>query len=72
MGQPLYSGRTMGLPSGEVVDGDGKLVAYSTSRMRIFGEAAAGAPARGGTAEVLGADGRPVALATGSAALLGT
>ena len=25
-----------------------------------------------GTAEVLGADGRPVALATGSAALLGT
>jgi hypothetical protein len=40
----------MGLSSGELVDEDGKLVAYSTSRMRIFGDAAAGAPARGGTA----------------------
>jgi uncharacterized protein (TIGR00369 family) len=33
-----------------VVDGDGRLVAYATSRMRIFGEAAGGAPSRGGTA----------------------
>jgi uncharacterized protein (TIGR00369 family) len=49
-GRALYTGRTMGLSSGEVVDGDGKLVAYATSRMRIFGDAAAGAPARGGTA----------------------
>jgi uncharacterized protein (TIGR00369 family) len=49
-GRALYTGRTMGLSTAEVVDGDGKLVAYSTSRMRIFGEAAAGAPARGGTA----------------------
>jgi len=50
LGRALYTGRTMGLSTGEVVDGDGKLVAYSTSRMRIFGEADAGAPARGGTA----------------------
>ena len=49
-GRALYRGRTMGLSSGEVVDVDGTLVAYSTSRMRIFGEAAAGAPARGSTA----------------------
>jgi uncharacterized protein (TIGR00369 family) len=50
LGRAVYTGRTMGLSTAEVVDGDGKLVAYSTSRMRIFGDAAAGAPARGGTA----------------------
>ena len=49
-GRALYAGRTMGLSAGEVVDGDGRLIAYSTSRMRIFGEPAAGAPSRGGTA----------------------
>jgi uncharacterized protein (TIGR00369 family) len=49
-GRALYSGRTMGLSAAEVVDGDGRLIAYSTSRMRIFGDARSGAPARGGTA----------------------
>ena len=49
-GRVLHQGRTMGLSAGDVVDDDGKLVAYSTSRMRIFGDAAAGAPSRGGTA----------------------
>jgi uncharacterized protein (TIGR00369 family) len=49
-GRALHNGRTMGLAAGEVVDEDGRLVAYSTSRMRIFGEAADGAPSRGGTA----------------------
>src|ERR1019366_3571071 len=49
-GRALYAGRARGLSAGEVVDGDGRLIAYSTSRMRIFGEAAAGAPSRGGTA----------------------
>jgi uncharacterized protein (TIGR00369 family) len=49
-GRAIHAGRTMGLSAGEVVDGEGRLVAYSTSRMRIFGEAAAGAPLRGGTA----------------------
>src|SRR6202140_902685 len=57
-GRALYRGRTMGLSSGEVVDVDGTLVAYSTSRMRIFGEAAAGAPARGGTAAPPAGSGR--------------
>ncbi len=49
-GRALHAGRTMGLSAAEVVDGDGRLVAYSTSRMRVFGEAATGAPTRGGTA----------------------
>ena len=49
-GRALHHGRTLGLSAGEVVDGDGRLVAYATSRMRIFGEAAGGAPSRGGTA----------------------
>lgn len=49
-GRALHSGRTMGLSAGEVVDEDGKLVAYTTSRMRIFGEASASPPSRGGTA----------------------
>lgn len=49
-GRALHTGRTMGLSAGEVVDGDGRLVAYTTSRMRIFADVAAGAPSRGGTA----------------------
>jgi uncharacterized protein (TIGR00369 family) len=49
-GRALHSGQTLGLSAGEIIDGDGRLVAYSTSRMRIFGEAAASAPTRGGTA----------------------
>ncbi len=46
----LHTGRTLGLSVGEVVDADGKLIAHATSRMRIFREAASGAPSRGGTA----------------------
>ena len=49
-GRALHTGRTMGFSAGEVVDEDGRLVAYSTSRMRIFADVAAGAPSRGGTA----------------------
>ena len=49
-GREVHTGRTLGLSVGEVVDGDGRLVAYTTSRMRIFREAASGAPSRGGTA----------------------
>jgi uncharacterized protein (TIGR00369 family) len=49
-GRALYTGRTMGLSAGEVVDGEGRLVAYTTSRMRIFSDVATGAPSRGGTA----------------------
>ncbi len=49
-GRALYAGRTMGLSAGEVVDGEGRMVAYTTSRMRIFGDVTAGAPSRGGTA----------------------
>jgi len=49
-GRELHTGRTLGLSTGEVTDGDGRLVAYATSRMRIFREQAAGAPSRGGTA----------------------
>ncbi len=48
-GRALHNGRTMGLSACEVVD-DGKLVAYSTSRMRIFSDAAGSVPSRGGTA----------------------
>jgi uncharacterized protein (TIGR00369 family) len=44
-----YAGRTTGLSVGEVVDAEGKLIAYTTSRMRLFGEAT-GAPSIGGTA----------------------
>jgi uncharacterized protein (TIGR00369 family) len=49
-GRALHAGTTLGLSAGEVIDGDGRLIAYATSRMRIFGEAAANVPARGGTA----------------------
>jgi uncharacterized protein (TIGR00369 family) len=49
-GRALYTGRTMGLSAGEVVDGEGRLVAYTTSRMRIFSDVTTGAPSRGGTA----------------------
>jgi uncharacterized protein (TIGR00369 family) len=49
-GRAIHSGRTMGLSTGDVVDEDGRLVAYTTSRMRIFGEAETSAPSRGGTA----------------------
>jgi uncharacterized protein (TIGR00369 family) len=49
-GRALHAGSTLGLSVGEVIDGDGRLVAYATSRMRIFGEAAASVPTRGGTA----------------------
>lgn len=49
-GRAIHTGRTMGLSAGQVMDGDGRLVAYTTSRMRIFGEAAAAAHSRGGTA----------------------
>jgi uncharacterized protein (TIGR00369 family) len=45
----VFAGRTTGLSVGEVVDADGTLIAYSSSRMRIFGEAT-GAPSIGGTA----------------------
>src|ERR1700684_2362917 len=37
-GRALHTGRTMGFSAGEVVDEDGRLVAYSTSRMRIFAD----------------------------------
>jgi uncharacterized protein (TIGR00369 family) len=69
-GRALYTGRTMGLSSGEVVDGDGKLVAYATSRMRIFGDAAAGAPARGGTAAPPSRSGRSTDTEDGPAPYL--
>src|SRR4029077_11002123 len=46
----LHTGRTLGLSVGEVVDADGRLIAYATSRMRIFRDAASDAPSRGGTA----------------------
>jgi uncharacterized protein (TIGR00369 family) len=49
-GRAIHSGRTLGLSTGEVIDDEGRLVAYSTSRMRVFGDSAAGAPSRGGTA----------------------
>jgi uncharacterized protein (TIGR00369 family) len=49
-GRALHAGATLGLSAGEVIDGEGRLVAYCTSRMRIFGEAATSAPTRGGTA----------------------
>ncbi len=49
-GRSLYAGRTMGLSEAEVVDGEGRLIAHSTSRMRIFRDRSAGAPTRGGTA----------------------
>jgi uncharacterized protein (TIGR00369 family) len=49
-GRALHTGRTLGLSAGEVVDGGGTLIGYSTSRIRIFGDAAGGAPSRGGTA----------------------
>jgi uncharacterized protein (TIGR00369 family) len=49
-GRAIHTGRTMGLSAGEVVDDEGRLVAYTTSRMRIFGDRAGGAPSRGGTA----------------------
>jgi uncharacterized protein (TIGR00369 family) len=49
-GHALYSGRTMGLSEGQVVDDQGRLIAHTTSRMRIFGDPAAGAPSVGGTA----------------------
>jgi uncharacterized protein (TIGR00369 family) len=49
-GRSLYSGRTMGLSEAEVVDEEGRLIAHSTSRMRIFGDPTTGAPSRGGTA----------------------
>jgi uncharacterized protein (TIGR00369 family) len=49
-GRALHAGSTLGLSAGETIDGDGRLVAYSTSRMRIFGESAASVPSRGGTA----------------------
>lgn len=64
-GRALHTGRTMGLSASEVVDGDGKLVAYSTSRMRIFREAAAGAPLRGGTATPPARSSRPTATDDG-------
>jgi uncharacterized protein (TIGR00369 family) len=49
-GRAIHTGRTMGLSAGEVIDDEGRLVAYTTSRMRIFGDTAGGAPSRGGTA----------------------
>ena len=49
-GRALHAGATLGLSAGEVIDGKGRLVGYYTSRLRIFGETAAGAPTRGGTA----------------------
>jgi uncharacterized protein (TIGR00369 family) len=49
-GRALHAGTTLGLSAAEVIDGEGRLIAYATSRMRIFGEAAASAPTRGGTA----------------------
>jgi uncharacterized protein (TIGR00369 family) len=64
-GRELYAGRTLGLSAAEIVDGDGRLVAYSTSRMRIFREAAGGAPARGGTAAPPTPSGRPAAADNG-------
>ena len=60
----LHTGRTLGLSVGEVVDGDGRLVAYATSRMRIFREAA-GAPSRGGTAAPPARPNRPTGLDNG-------
>jgi uncharacterized protein (TIGR00369 family) len=49
-GRSLYAGRTMGLSECQVTDDGGRLVAHATSRMRIFGDPAAGAPTQGGTA----------------------
>ncbi|MGA7988583.1 MAG: PaaI family thioesterase [Candidatus Dormiibacterota bacterium] len=49
-GRSLYAGRTMGLSECQVTDDAGRMVAHATSRMRIFGDPAAGAPTRGGTA----------------------
>jgi uncharacterized protein (TIGR00369 family) len=49
-GRALHAGSTLGLSAGEVIDGEGRLVAYCTSRIRIFGESATSAPKRGGTA----------------------
>jgi acyl-CoA thioesterase len=49
-GRSLYAGRTMGLSEARVVDGQGRLIAHSTSRMRIFGDPTTGAPTQGGTA----------------------
>jgi uncharacterized protein (TIGR00369 family) len=49
-GRSLYAGRTMGLSECQVTDDAGRLVAHATSRMRIFGDPAAGAPTQGGTA----------------------
>ena len=49
-GRALHAGATLGLSAGEVIDGKGRLVGYCTSRLRIFGETAASAPTRGGTA----------------------
>jgi uncharacterized protein (TIGR00369 family) len=49
-GRSLFAGRTMGLSEGQVIDDEGRLVAHTTARMRIFGDPAAGAPSVGGTA----------------------
>ena len=49
-GHSLYAGRTMGLSECLVTDDGGRMVAHATSRMRIFGDPAAGAPTQGGTA----------------------
>lgn len=49
-GRALHTGQTLGLSAGEIIDSDGRLVAFSTSRMRIFGDATSSVPTRGGTA----------------------
>ena len=64
-GRAIHSGRTMGMSAGQVMDADGRLVAYTTSRMRIFREPAAGAPSRGGTAPPPAPSKEPAAVEEG-------
>ncbi|MFZ2033418.1 MAG: PaaI family thioesterase [Candidatus Dormiibacterota bacterium] len=64
-GRAIHSGRTMGMSAGQVMDADGRLVAYTTSRMRIFREPAAGAPSRGGTAPPPAPSNEPAAMEEG-------
>lgn len=64
-GRAIHSGRTMGMSACQVMDADGRLVAYTTSRMRIFREPAAGAPSRGGTAPPPAPSNEPAAVEEG-------